>query len=211
MAGERNGPGWGSVGVAVRPSFGGSLASEAHKPCRPELLSGSRLIQQRLVCVEAGQTFSIQRVKVLTPQLSSIHCRLTRGRSLVRSQSGPQVQRLFLKFGVMPMFPPTRGGSRRLATIERVEDDQCSGSRNPELGDESCGASHHPPKSRCGITSVVAARKAPAAKAKAPREDVGSEEGQGLHRPVGDEEACHEDARRDEARHEEVNRDEARR
>ena len=53
-------------------------------------LSGSRPMQQRLVCVEAGQTFSIQRMKVPTPQVSSIHCRLTRGRSLVRSQSGPQ-------------------------------------------------------------------------------------------------------------------------
>jgi hypothetical protein len=54
------------------------------------ILSGSRPMQQRLVCVEAGQTFSIQRMEVLTPQVSSIHCRLTRGRSLVRSQSGPQ-------------------------------------------------------------------------------------------------------------------------
>ena len=53
------------------------------------ILSGSRPMQQRLVCVEAGQTFSIQRMEVLTPQVSSIHCRLTRGRSLVRSQSGP--------------------------------------------------------------------------------------------------------------------------
>jgi hypothetical protein len=53
-------------------------------------LSGSRPMQQRLVCVEAGQTFSMQRMEVLTPQVSSIHCRLTRGRSLVRSQSGPQ-------------------------------------------------------------------------------------------------------------------------
>lgn len=52
-------------------------------------LSGSRPMQQRLVCVEAGQTFSIQRMEVLTPQVSSIHCRLTRGRALVRSQSGP--------------------------------------------------------------------------------------------------------------------------
>ena len=52
-------------------------------------LSGSRPMQQRLVCVEAGQTFSIQRMKVLTPQVSSIHCRLTRGRTLVRSQPGP--------------------------------------------------------------------------------------------------------------------------
>ena len=41
-------------------------------------LSGSRPMQQRLVCVEAGQTFSIQRMEVLTPQVSSIHCRLTR-------------------------------------------------------------------------------------------------------------------------------------
>jgi len=41
------------------------------------------------VCVEAGQTFSIQRMEVLTPQVSSIHGRLTRGRALVRSQSGP--------------------------------------------------------------------------------------------------------------------------
>ena len=49
----------------------------------------SRPMQQRLLCVEAGQTFSIQRVEVLTPQVSSIHRRLTRGRSLVRSQSGP--------------------------------------------------------------------------------------------------------------------------
>ena len=53
------------------------------------ILSGSRPMQQRLVCVEAGQTFSIQRMEVLTPQVSSIHCRLTRGRSLVRSQPGP--------------------------------------------------------------------------------------------------------------------------
>jgi hypothetical protein len=53
------------------------------------ILSGSRPMQQRLVCVEAGQTFSIQRMEVLTPQVSSIHCRLTRGWSLVRSQSGP--------------------------------------------------------------------------------------------------------------------------
>jgi len=53
------------------------------------ILSGSRLMQQRLVCVEAGQTFSIQRMEVLTPQVSSIHGRLTRGRALVRSQSGP--------------------------------------------------------------------------------------------------------------------------
>ena len=53
------------------------------------ILSGSRPMQQRLVCVEAGQTFSIQRMEVLTPQVSSIHCRLTRGRALVRSQSGP--------------------------------------------------------------------------------------------------------------------------
>ena len=52
-------------------------------------LSGSRPMQQRLVCVEAGQTFSIQRMEVLTPQVSSIRCRLTRGRSLVRSQSAP--------------------------------------------------------------------------------------------------------------------------
>jgi len=52
-------------------------------------LSGSRPMQQRLVCVEAGQTFSIQRMEVLTPQVSSIHGRLTRGRALVRSQSGP--------------------------------------------------------------------------------------------------------------------------
>jgi hypothetical protein len=55
-------------------------------------LSGSGPMQQRLVCVEAGQTFSIQRTEVLTPQVSSIHCRLTRGRTLVRSQSGPQGQ-----------------------------------------------------------------------------------------------------------------------
>ena len=53
------------------------------------ILSGSRPMQQRLVCVEAGQTFSIQRMEVLTPQVSSIHCRLTRGRSLVRNQPGP--------------------------------------------------------------------------------------------------------------------------
>jgi hypothetical protein len=33
-------------------------------------LSGFTSIQQRLVCVEAGQAFSIQRVKVLTPQIS---------------------------------------------------------------------------------------------------------------------------------------------
>ena len=52
-------------------------------------LSGSRPMQQRLVCVEAGQTFSIQRMEVLTPQVSSTHWRLTRGRSLVRSQPGP--------------------------------------------------------------------------------------------------------------------------
>jgi hypothetical protein len=45
-------------------------------------LSGSRPMQQRLVCVEAGQTFSIRRVEVLTPQVSSIHCRLTQGRSV---------------------------------------------------------------------------------------------------------------------------------
>ena len=45
-------------------------------------LSGSRPMQQRLVCVEAGQIFSIQRMEVLTPQVSSIHCRLTRGRSV---------------------------------------------------------------------------------------------------------------------------------
>ena len=32
MAGERNGPGGGSVGVVVRPSFEGSLASEARSP-----------------------------------------------------------------------------------------------------------------------------------------------------------------------------------
>jgi methylenetetrahydrofolate reductase (NADPH) len=82
MAGERNGPGGGSVGVVVRPSFGGSLVSEGHKPCTPELLSGSRPIQQRLVCVEAGQTFSIQRVKVPMPQISSVHCRLTHGYSV---------------------------------------------------------------------------------------------------------------------------------
>ena len=66
-------------------------------------LSGSRPMQQRLVCVEAGQTFSIQRMKVLTPQLSSIHCRLTRGRTLVRSQSAPPTvylpQRPVLPFG----------------------------------------------------------------------------------------------------------------
>src|SRR6187401_2146518 len=65
-------------------------------------LSGSRPMQQRLVCVEAGQTFSIQRTEVLTPQVSSVHCRLTRGRSLVRSQSGPlrtfQVTSNFLAF-----------------------------------------------------------------------------------------------------------------
>jgi hypothetical protein len=42
-------------------------------------LSGSRPMQQRLVCVEAGQTFSIHRVKVLMPQISSVHCCLTRG------------------------------------------------------------------------------------------------------------------------------------
>jgi hypothetical protein len=53
------------------------------------ILSGSRPMQQRLVCVEAGQTFSIQRTEVLTPQVSGIHCRLTRGRSLVRNQPGP--------------------------------------------------------------------------------------------------------------------------
>jgi len=52
-------------------------------------LSGSGPMQQRLVCVEAGQTFSIQRVKVLTPQVSSIHGRVTRGRSLVQYQPGP--------------------------------------------------------------------------------------------------------------------------
>jgi hypothetical protein len=34
-------------------------------------LSGSRPMQQRLVYVEAGQTFSIQRMEVLTPQVSS--------------------------------------------------------------------------------------------------------------------------------------------
>jgi hypothetical protein len=66
------------VGVVVRPSFGGSLVSEAQKPGTPELLSGSRPIQQRLVCVEVGQTFSIQRVKVLMPQVSGTHCGLTR-------------------------------------------------------------------------------------------------------------------------------------
>ena len=66
-------------------------------------LSGSRPMQQRLVCVEAGQTFSIQRMEVLTPQVSSIHCRLTRGRTLVRSQSAPPTaylpQRPVLPFG----------------------------------------------------------------------------------------------------------------
>ena len=66
-----------------RRSFGLSEADHSG------ILSGSRPMQQRLLCVEAGQTFSIQRVKVLTPQLSSIQCRLTRGRALVRSQSGP--------------------------------------------------------------------------------------------------------------------------
>jgi hypothetical protein len=55
------------------------------------ILSGSRPMQHRLVCVEAGQTFSIQRMKVLAPQVSSVHCHLTRGRSLVRSQSGPHM------------------------------------------------------------------------------------------------------------------------
>ena len=77
---------------ALGPSSGGFARSEAQKPCTPERLSGSRPIQQRLVYVEAGQSFSIQRVKVLTPHVSRIHCRLTRGRSLVRSQSGPQGQ-----------------------------------------------------------------------------------------------------------------------
>jgi hypothetical protein len=66
-----------------RRSFGLSEADHSG------ILSGSRPMQQRLLCVEAGQTFSIQRVEVLTPQVSSIHRRLTRGRSLVRSQSGP--------------------------------------------------------------------------------------------------------------------------
>jgi hypothetical protein len=66
-----------------RRSFGLSEADHS------EILSGSRPIRQRLVCVKAGQTFSIQRMEVLTPQVGSIHCRLTRGRSLVRSQSGP--------------------------------------------------------------------------------------------------------------------------
>ena len=65
-------------------SFGHSAADHSGS------LSGSRPMQQRLVCVEAGQTFSIQRMEVLTPQVSSIHCRFTRGKSLVRSQPGPQ-------------------------------------------------------------------------------------------------------------------------
>ena len=65
-------------------SFGLSAADHSGS------LSGSRPMQQRLVCVEAGQTFAIQRVKVLTPQVSSNHFHLTRGRSLVRSQSGPR-------------------------------------------------------------------------------------------------------------------------
>ena len=55
---------------------------------RSGILSGSRPIHQRLVCVEAGQTISIDRMEVLTPQASSIHCHLTRGRSLVRTQPG---------------------------------------------------------------------------------------------------------------------------
>jgi hypothetical protein len=65
-------------------SFGLSAADHSGS------LSGSGPMQQRLVCVEAGQMFSIPRVEVLTPQVSGSHCRLTRGRSLVRSQSGPQ-------------------------------------------------------------------------------------------------------------------------
>ena len=63
-------------------------------------LSGLRPNQQRLVCVEAGQTFSVQRMEVFTPQVSSIHCRLTRGRSLVRSQPGsPRKAQLRGRFG----------------------------------------------------------------------------------------------------------------
>jgi hypothetical protein len=63
MAGERNGP-----GAAVWASwYDRSLVSEAQKPGTPELPSGSRPIQQRIVCVEVGQTFSIQRVKLLMP------------------------------------------------------------------------------------------------------------------------------------------------
>ena len=66
-------------------------------------VSGSRPMQQRLVCVEAGQIFAVQRLEGLTPQVSSIHCRLTRGRSLVRSQSAPPTaylpQRPVLPFG----------------------------------------------------------------------------------------------------------------
>ena len=73
-----------AVGPLIRASFVRTLRSRPQR-----ILSGSRPMQQRLVCVEAGQTFPIQRIEVLTPQVSSIHCRLTRGRALVRSQSGP--------------------------------------------------------------------------------------------------------------------------
>jgi len=76
-------------------------------------LSGSRPMQQRLVCVEAGQTFSIQRVKVLTPQVSSIHRRLTRGRSLVRSQSGPPHKAA----GKGRIFRPRRSSTSTLGRV----------------------------------------------------------------------------------------------
>ena len=76
-------------------------------------VSGSRPMQQRLVCVEAVQTFSIQRVKVLTPQVSSIHRRLTRGRSLVRSQSGPPHKAA----GKGRIFRPRRSSTSTLGRV----------------------------------------------------------------------------------------------
>ena len=66
-----------AVGPLIRASFVRTLRSRPQR-----ILSGSRPMQQRLVCVEAGQTFPIQRIEVLTPQVSSIHCRLTQGRSV---------------------------------------------------------------------------------------------------------------------------------
>ena len=77
--------------TSVKPSdpSGGFACFGSPEAMHTGRLSSSRPIQQRLVCIEAGQTFSIQRVKVLKPQISSIHCRFTRGRSLVRSQPGP--------------------------------------------------------------------------------------------------------------------------
>jgi hypothetical protein len=73
-----------ALGPLIRASFVRTLRSRTQrKPVRfTSYAATTRMRRSRSNVLHSAH-------EVLTPQVSSIHCRLTRGRTLVRSQSGP--------------------------------------------------------------------------------------------------------------------------